>query len=65
MKIVNIKDIFQAYSTYYSKAKKQVNARLRKLPKKGSICKKDIKSHYYYYLAWREGHKVIYKYWRN
>jgi hypothetical protein len=60
--VTPISAVFKDYRAYYLRRKKELHEELRTLPSKGSIAKKKIKGHDYYYLAYRAGDKVKFDY---
>ncbi|MGE5309300.1 MAG: HNH endonuclease [Deltaproteobacteria bacterium] len=62
--IVKVRDIFARYSKYYLRKQKEIRTRLdliKELPK-GTFIKKNINGHQYYYLAFRQDERVVFKY---
>lgn len=56
--IITYKNFFKNYVQYYKKLLKNMEIIFNKLPK-GAVRKRKIKGHWYYYLAYRKGAKVI------
>lgn len=52
--ITPISDVFRDSRQYYLAHQKRIRDRLRKLPRKGSVVRRLIKGHYYYYLIYRD-----------
>jgi hypothetical protein len=60
--VTPIANVFKEYRAYYMRRKKELKEELKELPLKGSVIKKKVKGHYYYYLVYREGEKVKFDY---
>lgn len=60
--VTSIANVFKDYRAYYIRRKKELKEDLKELPLKGSVIKKKIKGHYYYYLVYRVGEKVKFDY---
>lgn len=56
-----LRSVLKDSKDYYKKLDKEINKRLSRLPE-GSIKKRNLKGHFYYYLQKREGQKVVHKY---
>jgi hypothetical protein len=60
--VIPIATVFKDYRAYYARRKKELEEKLKELPSKGSVIRKKIKGHYYYYLIYRIGYKVKFDY---
>jgi len=56
-----LKGILKDSLVYYRRMEADLKRQLKKLPK-GSVKRRLIKGHVYYYIQWREGRKVIHRY---
>ncbi len=56
-----LKSVLKDSKDYYIKLDEEIKKRLSKLPE-GSIKKRNLRGHNYYYLQKREGGKVVHKY---
>ena len=52
--VMPISDVLRDYRKYYLDQKKRIKRELGKLPAKGSVCRRRIKGHIYYYLVYRD-----------
>ena len=59
--IINYKSLLKIYIQHYRRELNEIENVLKKIPK-GTIIRKKIRGHYYYYLAYRNGPKVKYDY---
>ena len=56
-----LKDVLKDSQKYYKRLEGEINKRLSRLPE-GSVKKRNLRGHIYYYLQKREGAKVVHKY---
>lgn len=59
--IISYKNLLRIYTRHYKGDLKEIENILKKIPK-GTLQRKKIKGHYYYYLAYRDGQRIKYKY---
>jgi len=52
--VVPIEDVLKDCRQYYRAQKRRIKDELRHLPAKGSVCRRKIKGHIYYYLVYRD-----------
>ena len=56
-----LRSVLKDSKDYYRKLDAEIKKRLSKLPE-GSVKKRNLRGHVYYYLQKREGSKVVHKY---